>query len=92
VAKISLHPETDNLYTLFFLFISHEATANIWQETYLSAILRAILYSDDSYYRLAGYRKVDPITNLTAEQKFLEAVENLFFKGNGNQTKRRLLT
>ncbi|CAO3594242.1 unnamed protein product [Absidia cylindrospora] len=57
------------------------ATASIWQETYLSAVLRAILYSDDSYYRLAGYRKVDPITSLTAEQKFLEAVENLFFKG-----------
>ncbi|KAI8089750.1 Chs5p-Arf1p-binding proteins-domain-containing protein [Halteromyces radiatus] len=59
----------------------HEATSSIWQETYLSAVLRAILYSDDSYYRLAGYRKVDPITSLTAEQKFLEAVESLFFKG-----------
>ncbi|KAI9301442.1 Chs5p-Arf1p-binding proteins-domain-containing protein [Cunninghamella echinulata] len=59
----------------------HEATAAIWQETYLSAVLRAILYSDDSYYRLAGYRKVDPITSVAAEQKFLEAVENLFFKG-----------
>ncbi|CAO3630438.1 unnamed protein product [Cunninghamella blakesleeana] len=59
----------------------HEATAAIWQETYLSAVLRAILYSDDSYYRLAGYRKVDPITSLSAEQKFLESVESLFFKG-----------
>ncbi|CAO3592540.1 unnamed protein product [Absidia cylindrospora] len=59
----------------------HEATAKIWQETYLTAVLRAILYSDDSYYRLAGYRKVDPITSLIAEQKFLEAVESLFFKG-----------
>ncbi|KAI8338888.1 Chs5p-Arf1p-binding proteins-domain-containing protein [Chlamydoabsidia padenii] len=59
----------------------YEATANIWQETYLSAVLRAILYSDDSYYRLAGYRKMDPITDLSSEQKFLEAVEKLFFKG-----------
>ncbi|CEP16892.1 hypothetical protein [Parasitella parasitica] len=59
----------------------HEATADIWQEAYLSAILRAILYSDDSYYRLAGYRKVDPITSLTAEARFLEAVETLFWKG-----------
>ncbi|KAI8066570.1 Chs5p-Arf1p-binding proteins-domain-containing protein [Gongronella butleri] len=59
----------------------HETTASIWQETYLSAVLRAILYSDDSYYRLAGYRKVDPITSLQAEQKFLEAVETLFFRG-----------
>ncbi|KAG1455068.1 hypothetical protein G6F55_007280 [Rhizopus delemar] len=59
----------------------HEATAAIWQETYLSAVLRAILYSDDSYYRLAGYRKIDPITNLAAEARFLEAVEALFSRG-----------
>jgi hypothetical protein len=59
----------------------HEATADIWQETYLSAVLRAILYSDDSYYRLAGYRKIDPILNLSAESRFLEAVEALFWKG-----------
>ncbi|KAF7728470.1 hypothetical protein EC973_006023 [Apophysomyces ossiformis] len=59
----------------------HEATAAIWQETYLSAVLRAILYSDDSYYRLAGYRKTDPITSLSAEEKFLEAVETLFWRG-----------
>lgn len=59
----------------------HEATAAIWQETYLSAVLRAILYSDDSYYRLAGYRKIDPITNLAGEERFLEAVEALFWRG-----------
>ncbi|KAG1449970.1 hypothetical protein G6F56_008484 [Rhizopus delemar] len=59
----------------------HEATAAIWQETYLSATLRAILYSDDSYYRLAGYRKMDPITNLTGEARFLEAVETLYSRG-----------
>ncbi|GAA5806493.1 hypothetical protein HPULCUR_012027 [Helicostylum pulchrum] len=59
----------------------HEATAAIWQETYLSAVLRAILYSDDSYYRLAGYRKMDPITSLSFEARFLEAVEALFWRG-----------
>ncbi|KAI8642491.1 Chs5p-Arf1p-binding proteins-domain-containing protein [Parasitella parasitica] len=59
----------------------HEATATIWQETYLSAVLRAILYSDDSYYRLAGYRKIDPISDLAGEQRFLEAVEALFWRG-----------
>ncbi|KAI8975422.1 Chs5p-Arf1p-binding proteins-domain-containing protein [Mycotypha africana] len=59
----------------------HEATSDIWQETYVSAILRAILYSDDTYYRLAGYRKVDPINTLAAEEKFLEAVEALFWNG-----------
>ncbi|RCH92020.1 hypothetical protein CU098_006290 [Rhizopus stolonifer] len=59
----------------------HEATTEMWQETYVSAVLRAILYSDDSYYRLAGYRKIDPITNISAETRFLEAVEALFWKG-----------
>ncbi|CAG8443801.1 10277_t:CDS:10 [Ambispora gerdemannii] len=59
----------------------HEATPEVWQETYISAILRSILYSDDANYRLAGFRKLDPIPNLEAENHFLEAAENLFFKG-----------
>ncbi|KAJ9121067.1 hypothetical protein QFC24_005048 [Naganishia onofrii] len=59
----------------------HEATPALWQETYLSAILRAIRYADDASYRLAGYRKLDPITSIEGEQKFLEAAEALFFKG-----------
>ncbi|CAG8480301.1 6270_t:CDS:10 [Paraglomus occultum] len=58
-----------------------EATPEIWQETYISAILRAILYSDDANYRLYGIRKLDPIPNLEAEAHFLEAAEQLFFKG-----------
>jgi hypothetical protein len=53
----------------------------IWQETYISALLRAIRYADDPSYRLAGYRKMDPITTPEAEQKFLEAAEAVFFKG-----------
>lgn len=28
----------------------HEATPAIWQEVYLSALLRAILYADDANY------------------------------------------
>ncbi len=35
-------------------------TPEIWQEVYLSALLRSILYADDATYRLAGYRKLDP--------------------------------
>lgn len=58
-----------------------EATPEIWQETYLSAVLRAILYADDANYRLAGYRKLDPIPTLEHEFRFLLAAENLFFKG-----------
>ena len=58
-----------------------EATPEIWQETYISAILRAILYSDDVNYRLYGIRKLDPIPNIEAEEHFLESAEQLFFKG-----------
>jgi tetratricopeptide (TPR) repeat protein len=59
----------------------HETTPEIWQEVYLSSLLRAILYSDDVNYRLAGYRKLDPISSPDAEHRFLQAAENLFFKG-----------
>ncbi|KAG8926929.1 hypothetical protein FRC01_008206 [Tulasnella sp. 417] len=59
----------------------HEATPELWQETYLSAMLRAILYADDVNYRLAGYRKLDPITTPEGEIRFLQAAEVLFMKG-----------
>ncbi|KAH9887210.1 chaps-domain-containing protein [Cubamyces lactineus] len=59
----------------------HEATPEIWQETFLSAILRAILYSDDPTYWLEAYRKLDPITTPEGELRFLQAAEALFMKG-----------
>ena len=58
-----------------------EATPELWQESYLSAVLRSILYADDINYRLAGYRKFDPIPTPEHEYRFLMAAENLFFKG-----------
>ncbi|KAK8854711.1 hypothetical protein IAR55_003450 [Kwoniella newhampshirensis] len=59
----------------------HVASPELWQETYLSALLRAIRYADDASYRLAGYRKLDPITTPEAEIRFLKAAEAQFFKG-----------
>jgi len=59
----------------------HEATAELWQETYMSALLRAILYSDDPTYFLDAYRKLDPITTPEGELRFLQAAEALFPKG-----------
>ncbi|GJE93723.1 chaps-domain-containing protein [Phanerochaete sordida] len=59
----------------------HEATPEIWQETYLSALLRAVLYSDDPTYWLEAYRKLDPITTPEGELRFLQAAEALFQKG-----------
>ena len=61
--------------------IRHEATADIWQETYLSALLRSILYSDDPNYWLDAYRRLDPITTPESEVRFLQAAEALFSKG-----------
>lgn len=59
----------------------HEATAEMWQETYVSALLRAILYSDDPTYWLEAYRKLDPITSPDGDIRFLQAAEKLFMKG-----------
>lgn len=59
----------------------HEATPEIWTETYVSALLRAILYSDDPAYYLDAYRKLDPITSVESEIRFLQATEQLFMKG-----------
>uniref|UniRef100_A0A0W0EZT7 Uncharacterized protein n=1 Tax=Moniliophthora roreri TaxID=221103 RepID=A0A0W0EZT7_MONRR len=59
----------------------HEATPELWQETYVSALLRAILYSDDPNYWLDAYRKLDPITSTDSEIRFLQAAEALFMKG-----------
>lgn len=53
----------------------------MWQETYLSALLRSIRYADDASYRLAGYRKLDPIMTAEGEARFMKAAEDLFFQG-----------
>ncbi|KAG0253377.1 hypothetical protein BG011_006396 [Mortierella polycephala] len=58
-----------------------EATATIWQETYVTAMLRSILYSDDANYRIPGFRKLDPIPDVDAEKRFFEAAEQMFFRG-----------
>ncbi|KAI8053004.1 Chs5p-Arf1p-binding proteins-domain-containing protein [Syncephalis plumigaleata] len=58
-----------------------ETTAELWSETYMSALLRAILYSDDYQYRLSGFRRFDPIPTLDSEQRFLDATAQLYHKG-----------
>ncbi|KZP17499.1 chaps-domain-containing protein [Athelia psychrophila] len=70
-----------NAYVIDLRGERHEATAEIWQETYVSALLRAILYSDDPTYWLEAYRKLDPITTPDGDIRFLQAAEKLFLKG-----------
>ncbi|THH12959.1 hypothetical protein EW146_g7212 [Bondarzewia mesenterica] len=59
----------------------YKASPEMWQETSLSAILRAVLYSDDPTYWLDAYRRLDPIASPEAEIRFLQAAEELFMKG-----------
>jgi hypothetical protein len=66
----------------FVISNRQEATAAIWQETYMTAMLRSILYSDDANYRIPGFRKLDPIPDVSAQKRFFEAAEQLFFKGS----------
>ncbi|KAJ7034502.1 Chs5p-Arf1p-binding proteins-domain-containing protein [Mycena alexandri] len=70
-----------NAYVVDLRGERHEATADMWQETYVSALLRAILYSDDPTHSLDAYRKLDPITSPEGELRFLAAAEALFLKG-----------
>lgn len=69
------------MHTLPIFISRHDASPEIWQETYVSAILRAILYSDDPTYWVDAYRKLDPITTPETEIRFLQAAEALFLKG-----------
>ena len=71
--------------SLFLQDSRHDATLEMWQETYVSALLRAILYSDDATYFLDAYRKLDPIPSPEGEIRFLQAAEALFSKGQSRR-------
>jgi hypothetical protein len=42
---------------------------------------RSILYADDEGYRITGYRRQNPVPNIPAENRFLEAAARLFPSG-----------
>lgn len=63
-----------------------DATDALWAETYLSSIIRSILYADDEAYRITGYRRLNPIPNKAAEKRFLDAVERLFSSGKSSSS------
>lgn len=75
-----------NAYVIDLRGERHEVPADseIWQETYVSAILRSILLADsfeEGITKAECWRKLDPITSLEGEVRFLKAVEGLFHKG-----------
>lgn len=58
-----------------------EVSDQCWLETYMSAMLRALLYVDDDSYSIAGSRREDPFPNPADVQHFFNAFEKLFLKG-----------
>ena len=57
----------------------------LWLETFLCGVLRAYSYADDgsgdTIKKIVAVRRFDPITSTEIEHKFLNAAEQLFFKG-----------
>lgn len=61
------------------------ATDELWLETYLCSVLRAYSYADDgsgeTIRKIMGVRRFNPVTNTESEHRFLQAAEQLFFRG-----------
>lgn len=57
------------------------ASDKLWTETYMSAMLRALLLVDDDLYYVNCCRKLDPLQNLENAARFLDAFTELFFQG-----------
>ncbi|OAA35570.1 budding site selection protein [Metarhizium rileyi] len=62
-----------------------KASDELWLETYLCSVLRAYSYADDgsgdTIRKIMGVRRFNPVTNTETEQRFLNAAEQLFFRG-----------
>jgi hypothetical protein len=65
-----------------------EATETLWLETYVSSMIRSLLYADDESYRITGYRRLNPIPNKEAERRFLDAAGRLFSQGTPRLRRR----
>lgn len=63
-----------------------KASDDLWLETYLCSVLRAYSYADngsgDTIRKIVGVRRFNPVTNTETEHRFLNAAEQLFFRGN----------
>lgn len=58
------------------------ATDQAWAETYLSAMLRSLLFADDENYAFISFwRRLNPLVNPALAMRFFEAFESLFFHG-----------
>ncbi|KAI8318836.1 chaps-domain-containing protein [Martensiomyces pterosporus] len=58
-----------------------EASEQMWKECNVSALLRAILYSDPTTYTVTGLRRLTPVANSREETRFVEAIVEQFWSG-----------
>ncbi|KAL5604009.1 uncharacterized protein BROUX77_004195 [Berkeleyomyces rouxiae] len=62
-----------------------KTTDEMWLETYLCSVLRAYFYADDGTgevtRKIMGVRRFNPVTNTETEHRFLNAADQLFFRG-----------
>lgn len=56
-------------------------TEQLWLETYLCSVLRALQSADEPMNKVVALRKFNPITTTESEHRFLDAAERLFFNG-----------
>ncbi|KAK9471136.1 Chs5p-Arf1p-binding proteins-domain-containing protein [Dipodascopsis tothii] len=56
-------------------------TDELWLETYVCAVVRALLFAEDDDYSITAYRKFNPIATVEAEERFLSALEKLLTRG-----------
>lgn len=69
-----------------------QASDHLWIETYLCSVLRAYSYADDGsgdmIRKVVGVRRFNPVTNTETEHRFLNAAEQLFFRGTSDAQAR----
>lgn len=61
----------------------YPATDQLWLETYVSAMIRALLFADDESYSFISYWcRLNPLVAPPSQTiKFIEAFESLLFRG-----------
>ncbi|ODV92209.1 hypothetical protein CANCADRAFT_55925 [Tortispora caseinolytica NRRL Y-17796] len=60
---------------------SSESAPRIWLETFMSAMLRSLLFADDESHFVTACYASNPFDIQDFETRFLDAVETLFFRG-----------
>ncbi len=57
------------------------ATDEMWDEVFVSALVRSIIFADDETNYVAGCRRLNPLLNISSSKRALKAFESLFLRG-----------